>query len=927
MRTRPWTAKDAAGHNAAIKGKPELEKLWADTANGTLKSELAKKTKQAKAEGIAIATANKAVNAKLRCGVPHGDSGKPEKPVRTVTPAAEVQRSDDTDLRTRAGQLSPGSIDLDDHTVEAVLGTERTCLSMDLKTRKSFLEVYLMSGAVLPQQVPLCDTHSRDSTSKVLGSVRTIRVEGDELVGRLFVASSEYGVWAKIRDKHLTDCSWGVQPLETVEIKPGKTQEIQGRSFTAPADRSLFVHSKWRLREVSITPIGSDDRAKIRSLFLPGTHSMTELIRKWLEENFKLRADASDEEAQTMWDALPAADRTRAEEACREADDDDDDDDDDDEDGDKSAADKKTMHRVTRSSVVTEETRAAEEAERVRKASKEAFDQGRQAEIERVAKIRKAAGSDIPPELVTRAIDEGWKPGRAKSAFLEHVRSARSPSVGGGGNTDQVEMVRSLFGAAPAGHVRSHEADCTVATLSAAMLTRGYHGNQDLCNILGGYRASAPMTDERTGQLESGQTFTVRSDVTRMLSGETRQASDERRKAAERLLDGGDRYRGMSMMDLVDECNRIEGRTRTTYDADERIRAAFSGSALSAIFTQNVSAQFLGGYLDAADTSLGMFTETDVPNFLQNERAIYGKMGQLHKLGKGGTAKDLDTTDWNEVYKIYRYAGKFIIDEQDFINDRFGALEQMSPQDMGLSARQIRCNLLIAHLLQPNTAQGGGYGPTLNQDGYPLFHTYHNNIVTGAITDFNGTTPTVNAGPLQAATSGMSKQRLRNRVLNLRPRFAWYGNDLEWTMEILYKSQQRIIASGSGGTYNPLAAEGANVVLRQEGRFDAAGCYDNDSENTIYPFTTTGTAGTGYSGTCLLIARPGEQGAKTAEVGYRTGTGRAPRIRSAILREGSGQYGMAWDVNSDLGVRALDFRGFQLLTCNGTQPAVGTVQQ
>ena len=95
--------------------------------------------------------------------------------------------------------------------------------------------------------------------------------------------------------------------------------------------------------------------------------------------------------------------------------------------------------------------------------------------------------------------------------------------------------------------------------------------------------------------------------------------------------------------------------------------------ALAAIFTQNVSAQFLGGFLDAEDTSVGMFTETDVPNFLANERAIYGKMGQLHKLGKGGTAKDLDTRDWNEVYKIFRYAGKFVIDEQDFINDRFGA--------------------------------------------------------------------------------------------------------------------------------------------------------------------------------------------------------------------------------------------------------------
>ena len=32
---------------------------------------------------------------------------------------------------------------------------------------------------------------------------------------------------------------------------------------------------------------------------------------------------------------------------------------------------------------------------------------------------------------------------------------------------------------------------------------------------------------------------------------------------------------------------------------------------------------------------------------------------------------------------------------------------------------------------------------------------------------------------------------------------------------------------------------------------------------------------------------------------------------------------MAWDVNLDIGVRALDFRGLQLLTGNGSQAAVG----
>ena len=628
-------------------------------------------------------------------------------------------------------------------------------------------------------------------------------------------------------------------------------------------------------------------------------------IRTWLESNLKLRSEATEEEAQTLWDSLSDADRARAEDACRDKEEDEDEDEDEDEEDEGEDGKKKpSVHRVTRHSTVTEEHRSAEEIERVRT---EAVEEGRTRELARQRKIRKLAAGDIPAEVVTRAIDEGWTMNRARRVFLQTVREARTPSVGGGGNVEQVEMTRALTGI----HSRSHEADCTVATLAASLLTRGYSGRCDPCDLLGAYQPSQSVTGD-DGQPEAGQCFTVRSDISRMISGQAPHASDARRKAAERLLELGDRYRGMTPMDMVDECNRIEGRTRSSYDREDRVRAAMSGSALSAIFTQNVSAQFLGGYLDAADTTQGWVTETDVLNFLTNERAIYGKMGQLTKLQKGGTAEDLDTSDWNETYKIFRYAGKFTVDEQDFINDRFGASAQMSPQDMGLSARQIRPNLVYALLLS---------NPTLNQDSIAVFDSgTHQNIVTGAITDFSATAPTANAGPFQDATTLMGKQRLRNRVLNLRPRFVIASTELEWAIDILYKSQQRIIATTSGGTYNPLAAEGANVEARLDGRLDPLGCFDNDTGKTFYPYSTTG-ATTGRGETAILAARPGEQGAKTIEVGYRIGTGRAPRIRSAILREGSGQYGMSWDVNLDIGAKILDYRGLVLLTGGGSQLA------
>ena len=1010
-----------------------------------------KGSEQSEAEGRAIAAANAAVakkpaGTKTARGEPHGASGRPGAPVRTITDPEPVTRSAPAeDFRIRLSAFTPATIDDENRTVRATLGTEDACTSINMRTRQPVYEVYLMSGMEPVEQVPLCDTHKRDSVDRLKGSVRNIAVVGDHFDGDLCVDPVEEAAWSKIRNRHLRDVSAGFEPLQSTIIKAGQTGSAMGRSFTAPKDRPLEVHTRWRLRETSLTPIGSDSRAKIRNqampsplfeeearfnpnhdekgmfasaegssasaakasakaekagsgarskeakgkaatahakaaaahtkaaafhkslaqyhksqghaaqakahfaaakghreaasehrghvgrefanelhirLLLSGDSAVNETLRTWLEENLQLRAEATAEEAQTFWDTLSEADRTRAAEACRADDDDEDDDeddDDDDDDDDTPAAKKKA-----------DKKRAAEEALRVRSAASieavrgEALEEGRQAELHRQERIRSLAGSDVPAEVRDRAIAEGWKMGRVQRVFLAAVRDARSPSVGGGGNTDQVEMVRSLFGAAggdnergPAVHVRNHEADCTVGTLAASLLTRSYTGSQDPCDLLGGYQPGASMVSEETGKPEVGRAYYVRPDVQRMISGRTRKASDERRKLAERLLDLGDRYRGMGPMDIVDECNRIEGRTRTTYDKEERVRAALSGSALSAIFTQSISAKFLGGYIDAVDSTQGWVTETDVPNFLTNERAIYGKFGVLKKLGKGSTAEDLDTTDWNEVYKIFRYAAKFAVDEQDFINDRFGAIEQMTPQDMGLAARATRPNVVYAILLS---------NPTLGQDGYSVFDaTHHNNVITGQITDFGAGVASANPGPIQDAASAMGKQRLRNRVLNLRPRYIIGGTDMQVAFNRLYAPQNlNVTISGSGTIYNPDTPNKDTTQVVCDGRLDPLGCYDNDTTKTFYPYTTTGTTA-GRSGMAILAARPGEQGAKTVEVGYRIGTGLRLRIRAGIFREGEGRWGMSWDVNLDIGAKTLDFRGLVLLTGGGSQQAASEV--
>ena len=263
-----------------------------------------------------------------------------------------------------------------------------------------------------------------------------------------------------------------------------------------------------------------------------------------------------------------------------------------------------------------------------------------------------------------------------------------------------------------------------------------------------------------------------------------------------------------------------------------------------------------------------------------------GKFGSLQRLQRGATADDLNTSDWKEAYKIARYAGKFTVDEQDIINDRFGALEQESPKDMGLSAAQLRPNLVYSEVLN-NAA--------LDVDGVALFHSTHANY---------GTTSTaLDVTPLQAALAAMAKQRINGRVLNLQPRFLIVPQDLRWTAEILLKSQQRIISASSGGTYNPLE----NLLTPiSDDRIGVAGVVD----------PRTGTAVAGTATNWMLACRPGEMGAKTIEVGYLRGTGRAPAVRSYVLDRG--QWGLGWDVKFDIGVKALDYRAMYFASGAGS---------
>jgi len=736
-------------------------------------------------------------------------------------------------ISQRMAAIQPTTYDAETRSAVALLATEDAIYSTDSATKKPILEVWRADGLEPVDQVPLCDAHEKSSVADVIGSVSDIKVKDRTVYGTIRISSAEADTAVKVEEGHIRDVSCGIAPLEVVVIQRGATREVNGESYTAPDDSDLRIVTRWRLREVSLCPIGADPSAKIRAATTENC-SMNEKMRAYLR-GIGLPDDASDEDARAFYDSLPERARQRAdEEAAKEPDGDERAEGDDEKKDDEPAAtEKASPEKLT--------TRAAGKA-------RQSAESVRTAERSRISEIQRL-GEGLPAEHIRRAIDEGWTKEQAAVSFLDLSRTQRSkPSL-------------------PAIHSRSHEADCTVETLGMGLAIRSVGDNKLF---------ATPAQYAAAGLSERGEGDYV-------LRRSHDKAKHERE--ASEMLERSYRYSHMSLVDLCREACRLDGKQVSVRTAPSEVfRTAVSGSSMAAIFTTNFNAQFMTGYVDFDDTTTEWTHSEDVVNFLTREVATMGKFGQLEKVSRGQTAKDMNTSDWKESYKIARYGGKFTVDEQDIINDRFGALEQESPKDMGLAAAQLRPGLVYSEIL--NNAN-------LDADGGALFNATAVTTAGGHANYASGGGSALSASTLQTGIAAIRKQRIANRVLNLNPKFLIVPQALYFSADTLVNSPQRIISADSGGTKNPLL--GLLGVIGDD-RIGTAGVVD----------PRTGSVVAGADTNWLLVCRPGDQGAKTVMVGYLAGTGRAPKIRSYVLDRG--QWGLGWDVSFDIGVKALDFR-------------------
>jgi len=151
-------------------------------------------------------------------------------------------------------------------SVEAVISTEQPVDMPDWGRQAMVPEVLVPSGAEFPsnRQVPFLDSHQRRSVKDQLGSAREIKVNGNEIIATLVFRKSKESddALGGVRDGHITDVSVGYDVLKRQYIEAGAKKTIGNRTYEGPVN----VVTKWRLREVSLTPIGADDQAKLRGL-------------------------------------------------------------------------------------------------------------------------------------------------------------------------------------------------------------------------------------------------------------------------------------------------------------------------------------------------------------------------------------------------------------------------------------------------------------------------------------------------------------------------------------------------------------------------------------------------------------------------------------------------------------------------------------
>lgn len=668
-------------------------------------------------------------------------------------------------LSLDASTGAPASLDEATRSVEVIASTEAPAMVMDWERWEVVPEVLLMSGCRLPAtgQVPLLDSHNRDSVSKVLGSFRAPHIgpseHGQALIGRAHYSAVKDAddAFVKVMEGHVTDVSIGYAVIAHIWLNEGESTVVEGKTFTGP----LRIGMDWELAELSLCCIGADGNAKVRNQKPPRRAAGHKKEKAMAKETAGGSKTAKTEKRSGILARLRSvliALGLRAEEELPEE-------------------ERQDVELVDENGNPIEPAELTEE------------------ELITVVEGLEEVLAEAEEELATQEeetppSDDEQRKASGKQGKRSSVRPL-SPTQAARAERSRVLAIQNM--------ARAHnipEETASQLIESGASLTAAKAKVFDMRNQTQttgpGFRVNMGNTEQEKFRAAAQDALSLRCGhkVEKPAEGASElQSYSLREMAREMLVRSGQRPDGHIV--------QIVGRALATTDLPHLLVETSRRTLMEAF--------------EAAEETWRTWAGTGTATDFKKSTAL-GLEGEVKPVLKpeGGEYKEGKLAENAEEYKIATYGRKMVITREAIINDDLNALTAL-PRMYGEQTAEMVGDVAYKALLDMPNTMG---------DGNPLFSAGHNNLFTG-----KGGVPTV--ANLGEVVTGMKLQKDSfGKTITIQPKFFLAPVALEVASEQFFNTQLQGAGAILGTQASPLVNNpyGGNFFTRvYDRRMDAAG--------------------------------------------------------------------------------------------------------
>lgn len=362
-----------------------------------------------------------------------------------------------------------------------------------------------------------------------------------------------------------------------------------------------------------------------------------------------------------------------------------------------------------------------------------------------------------------------------------------------------------------------------------------------------------PMAGRPTARIIRDERETMRTGMEMALAAQMSQTAPE--------SDIARAYMGLSMVDMAAQASDHRGSTRTAYDRQAVIEAAFhTTSDFPAIFENALNKRLLAAYQMAQPVYQRIAMRADFTDFRPHPMVNTGSFPMLLPVAESGEISYGTVGDKKETVALVAYARAMRITRQMIINDDMGAIERIV-RNQGLSVARTEEAVFFAMFLSGANADG----PTLAETSRQVFNTNAADLTKA------GTGAAITVASVGAGRAAIQKQKgIDGEDLDLSPSILLTGPDYRTDAEKLVSD----ISPTAAGEVNPFSGR-------------------------LTPISTSKITGNAW----YLLTDPNVQAAFM--YGYLQGDA-GPRMR---MDEPFGVQGVAYSVERDFGCGAIDKRG------------------